>query len=360
MKKSSLRFGALVSVFVLAAGAAAPASAMEVKVTGDPCTLTVYSTQGEDATAQELDASDFYLYGTLGSEQAVVKIGETVGFVDMAELMTKLPEIPVGSLPDGTGLADVNNGASGEAAKDIQQKLTDLGYLTGTPDGMYGGGTAAAVKQFQEEHGLAGTGNADVYTQMTLTMAASGVQDVLETTYPTNLTPESKFASIMDQTDDDLSRYVGPEWRFTYDTFEKFGLLDPQIVIGTFTDESSDLNRISITCSLKVVITAKRKTGRLQVTPCLVTESTGAYRPYLQSAILAAGGQTVEVKGGESIGSLNGVTMTETGYVPLTQDALALLASGTLDAVRISGMNNTYDITNTAAADQLAWFGTNS
>ena len=360
MIKNSLRIGVVTAAIVLTVGMIVPVSAMEVKVSGDPCTLTVYSTQGEDATAQELDASDFFLYGTMGTGQAVVKIGDTVGFVNVEELMTKLPEIPVGSLPDGTGLADVNNGAKGDPAKDIQQKLTDLGYLTGTPDGMYGGGTAAAVKKFQEEHGLTGTGNADVYTQLTLTMAANGVQDVLETTYPTNLTPEAKFASIMDLTDTDLTRYAGPEWRFTYDTFEKFGLIDPQIVIGTFTDESSDLNKISITCSLKVVVTADGETGRLLATPCLVTESEGAYRPYLQSAFLAAGGQTVELTGGESVGALNGVTMSETGYVPLTQEALALLTAGTLDTVRISGMNNTYDITNAATSDQLAWFGANA
>lgn len=54
------------------------------------------------------------------------------------------------------------------------------------------------------------------------------------------------------------------------------------------------------------------------------------------------------------------MTMSETGYVPLTQEALALLAAGTLDTVRISGMNNTYDITNAATSDQLAWFGANA
>lgn len=360
MKKISFRIRAFVSGLLIAAGMATSASALEVKVTGDPCTLMVYSSQTDDATAQELSVSDFYLYGLLGADQAVVRIGDTIGFVDITELTSKLPEIPVGLLVDGTGLTDVNNGAQGDAAKAIQQKLTDLGYLTGTPDGMYGAGTAAAVKLFQEEHGLTGTGNADVYTQMALSMAANGVQDILETTYPTNLTPETKFAAIMDLTDADLSRYVGPEWQFTYDTFERFGFLDPQIIIGTYTDESSDINKISLTCSFKVVISENAKSGRLEITPCLVTESEGAYRPYLQSAILASGGQAVQLTGGESKGGLNGVTMTETGYVPLTQEALTLLASGTLDSVRISGMNNSYDITNLASTDQLVWFGSNA
>jgi len=280
--------------------------------------------------------------------------------VALSELTSKLPEIPLGAMPDGSGLSDVNNGANGETARDIQQKLIDLGYLTGTADGLYGSGTAGAVKQFQEEHGLAGTGNADVNTQMVLAMAAAGAADVLETTYPTVLTPEDKFGDIMSLTDTDLSRYAGAEWMYSYDAFEKFGMLDPGIVIGTFADESSDINKISMTCSLKVVISENKKSGRLDVLPCLVVESTGAYRPYLQSAILASGGQTVQVTGGESKGGLSGVTMTETGYVLLTPEALALLQAGTLDSVRITGMNNSYDIANIAAPENIAWFGANA
>ena len=353
-------FGVLVSGAALVFAAVMPASAMEVKVSGDPCTLTVYSSQAEDAVAQEMDASDFYVYGKMGDSQVSVKIGEAVGFVDITELTSKLPEVPVAAMTDGSAMTDVNTGAKGDAAKDIQQKLIDLGYLTGTADGQYGNGTAGAVKKFQEEHGLNPTGNANVETQLSIDLAAAGAPTVLETTYPTIVNPEQKFASIVDLTDVDLSRYAGAEWFFSYDAFEKFGMLDPHIVIGTFTDESSDINKISITCSLKAIVKENPETGRLDVLPCLVTESSGAYRPYLQSAILASGGQAEQVTGGESKGALDGVIMAETGYVPLTSEALALLQSGVLDSVRITGMNNSYDIANTASPDQIAWFGANA
>ena len=47
----------------------------------------------------------------------------------------------------------------------LQEKLITLGYLTDEPDGVYGAGCAKAVEQFQRDHGLPATGEADVQTQ---------------------------------------------------------------------------------------------------------------------------------------------------------------------------------------------------
>lgn len=43
----------------------------------------------------------------------------------------------------------------------FQQKLIQLGYLSGEPDGVYGEGCEKAVKQYQKEHGMEQTGVAD-------------------------------------------------------------------------------------------------------------------------------------------------------------------------------------------------------
>ena len=43
----------------------------------------------------------------------------------------------------------------------LQQKLIELGYLKGQPDGVYGPNCATAVKAYQRDHGLEQTGNAD-------------------------------------------------------------------------------------------------------------------------------------------------------------------------------------------------------
>lgn len=52
-------------------------------------------------------------------------------------------------------------GSSGEGVKQLQQKLIDLGYLYGKPDGKYGNYTAEAVKEAQKAMGLEETGIAD-------------------------------------------------------------------------------------------------------------------------------------------------------------------------------------------------------
>ena len=59
-------------------------------------------------------------------------------------------------------------GSRGDAVKALQQKLIELGYLDGKADGIYGKGTAGAVKAFQAAEGLEQTGEADDATQEAL------------------------------------------------------------------------------------------------------------------------------------------------------------------------------------------------
>ena len=49
-------------------------------------------------------------------------------------------------------------GSSGETVRTIQTKLKRWGYYDGTVDGIYGGGTASAVKYFQRKNGLTADG----------------------------------------------------------------------------------------------------------------------------------------------------------------------------------------------------------
>lgn len=63
---------------------------------------------------------------------------------------------------------ELERGSKGDDVKALQQRLKDLGYLSGAVDGDYGGGTASAVSSFQNQAGLAVTGKADVETQRAL------------------------------------------------------------------------------------------------------------------------------------------------------------------------------------------------
>ncbi len=55
-------------------------------------------------------------------------------------------------------LADMQKGSKGDDVKELQQRLIDLGYLTGTADGDFGGKTETALKAFQAANGLEETG----------------------------------------------------------------------------------------------------------------------------------------------------------------------------------------------------------
>ena len=55
-------------------------------------------------------------------------------------------------------------GDSGSAVKKVQQRLKKLGYYTGSADGDYGGGTKAAVKNFQKRNRLKATGTVNKKT----------------------------------------------------------------------------------------------------------------------------------------------------------------------------------------------------
>ena len=60
---------------------------------------------------------------------------------------------------------DLTSGDSGDAVMRLQRRLSKLGYLYGTADGVYGGTTARAVRIFQYYNGLEQNGEADTALQ---------------------------------------------------------------------------------------------------------------------------------------------------------------------------------------------------
>lgn len=55
----------------------------------------------------------------------------------------------------------LETGARGEAVEAMQERLDELGYLSGGVDGIFGEGTAQAVRLFQQFNGLEATGTLD-------------------------------------------------------------------------------------------------------------------------------------------------------------------------------------------------------
>lgn len=68
------------------------------------------------------------------------------------------------SSPAGSFTRTLRRGYTGEDVVRVQTRLKELGYYTGTVDGVYGLGSMAAVKAFQQRNGLSADGLAGAQT----------------------------------------------------------------------------------------------------------------------------------------------------------------------------------------------------
>lgn len=86
--------------------------------------------------------------------------------------------------PSPTPRPTAGMGDRGDAVKQIQQRLADLGYLKGSIDGIYGNQTAGAVKVFQNAIGVEATGIVDASTSRSLffTFAKAAVTPITTNT----------------------------------------------------------------------------------------------------------------------------------------------------------------------------------
>ena len=322
--------------------ASVPVHAQVVRVTGELCPMPV---ETEENGVVEL--KEFELYGLLDADHVLIQYDGKGASVNRAEFEALLPTIDLESYPTAEGKTNLPQGSRGDQVKNIQQILIDTGYLTGTADGSFGGKTADALRRFQADHRLEATGAADILTQMILETALDGrANKKLRITYPTVLTKEEKFANILDSVEVDLEPFVSTDWHLSYDKFAGTGRLDSGLTAGQVVVEGADIDRITLDASFKIMLVRAAKTGIIAFKPAIVVESTGAYRPYVQSAVFNRGTDLVTVsKGMVSTGDLNGASLTEFTYIPLTAAAVDFLAEGGDIDVRIKGKNQNYDFT---------------
>lgn len=82
--------------------------------------------------------------------------------------------IAIISFAQSAEAAVYKQGASGDAVRTIQQKLTNWGYLNDKIDGIYGSKTTEAVKAFQRKNGLTPDGITGPATLKALGMSTTG------------------------------------------------------------------------------------------------------------------------------------------------------------------------------------------
>ena len=323
-------------------------------------TETAPGTEGEtgETGTTVVKLKKFTLYGLAGPDLVAVSYdGNRYGFVDRTEFQMLLPKIQLGELPSLTSDATLSVGSGGTDVVSLQQQLINLGFLTGGADGVYGNGTAGAVSAFQEANGLTATGTADAITRLVAAALAGGSLDQkIKTEYPAVYSVEDKFTSIMEDASSSLEPFVNPEWNFTYDKVEGIGSIDNGVPAGTPAVDSPAIDQIVLNTAFKVVVKRNDTEGTVDIIPAMTIDSTGACRPYVQSVVYIADNEICEIKDAVNTGGVDGITLFEHAYVPLTKDAASFLTEHDNISVRIKGRNNSYDYVMDVNRDSLGVF----
>lgn len=85
------------------------------------------------------------------------------------------------SLGIGSSSTVLRRGSSGSGVRQVQQRLQNWGYYSGSVDGIYGSGTEEAVRKFQRKNGLTADGICGVRT-----LSALGLSSLSNTSHSTS------------------------------------------------------------------------------------------------------------------------------------------------------------------------------
>lgn len=121
---------------------------------------------GDEATNPPSNVSP--TTGTDTSDGTTGNTGTTATTAPQIGSATTAPVISATATPTASASTTLKLGDKGDAVKRLQQRLKDLGYLTGSVDGSFGQATEQAVRDFQAANGLTVDGKAGTRTQTVL------------------------------------------------------------------------------------------------------------------------------------------------------------------------------------------------
>ena len=257
------------------------AAAAQIHFTGEACPLLITADlegtvpyagavqqnnapeEGEsetEAAAAELAVTSVTDMNVLGrTEDKVIVWMENygAGYVSLEEFQDKVPLFDLDSLERRDQMNALRGGSDAAAVQALQAALIRLGFLEGEADGAYGSMTGDAVSRFQSSKGLPATNEADAVTQWLLQDALAADEDpkgsVTEMSYPAVISPETKFASVYESTDSDLSGFVTSDWKFAYDAFDGSGMItNAGLAAASLSLEPSPMERLAMDLSFAV------------------------------------------------------------------------------------------------------------
>ena len=144
-----------------------------------------YDTKTRSAVISYQKAVGLQADGVCGAKTQAALLGTDVlqGMITPTPTPTTMPTpAPTFQVPTGT----VRKGDKGENARLVQQRLIDLGYLSGKADGVFGAASQKALEAFQSKHGLKVDGAAGTETYAILFSYDALSANAMSTPAPTN------------------------------------------------------------------------------------------------------------------------------------------------------------------------------
>lgn len=131
------------------------------------------------------------------------------GYDTQAALYASTAIMDNGQMAGGAveSLATLKKGMSGEAVRQLQERLISLKYLSGKADGVYGTDTAEAVYNFQKNNGLVRDGVAGAKTLAKLYSTSAAQPTPTPTPTPTTA-PSASIATSLTLKEGDISSSV--------------------------------------------------------------------------------------------------------------------------------------------------------
>lgn len=202
-------------------------------------------------------------------------------------------------------------------------------------------GVASAAHGTASAHAEVSAAQAEVSAAQAEVSAAHAEAAASEAEAPA-ASAEEKFAEIINDVADPaaLGEYLDPAYTLSYDFFSGTGEIADGKDLAAFADGSRPIDRIVIKLQ-KIAYLQRNTAGKIDVIPAIRIYTLGAYRPYIESAVVEKDGELTELPMLMSSAQTEKTNVLETDILQLTEEAGEDLAGCRLV---LSGADRNYTI----------------
>lgn len=326
---------AKVALWALILMMAISAHAIPIHMDAGPLTVEAVEVKGVKAPADEdeeaeieegeeksLSVEDFHLLGTSDEGLLIFADGSFFSIEDDAlpEVVSQLGEARFEALPDVGDFEAIRRGGKGDEIVEIQQALVNLGYLSASADGQFGGKSQTAVSAFQKDMGLKETGTADELTQMLILSAQEAPVSIVQ-----DFDPAMRYPELAGHTSANLSAVAEYGLTLEYDDIEGIGELGNGAEAEVDATEGPDLD--SRMFELEFMLRVRQNGEEIAIEPVVQIRCECVRRPVMQALAIKAGDARCTVTITDLKTELSGPRSVEIATARLDADALRVLAN---------------------------------